>query len=394
MMLTQEQYIKYSRQLILPEIQWEGQQKIFAAKVLLVGLGGLGAPQALYLAAAGVGTLGLLDGDRVDLTNLQRQVIHSTLTLGSFKVDSAAKKIKELNPDVKVEKHKLWINAENALDILSGYDIIVDCTDNFPVRYLLNDACVMLKKPLVHGGILRFHGQTTVFYPAEGGPCFRCFLPEPPPPGAVPSCAEAGVLGILPGIIGLIQANEVMKLILGKGDLLINRLLIFDAMEMIFRGIRIERNPACPVCGENPTIRELIDYKVFCEAEGREEIEGSVAAQQQIRGIRVVDLDRKMQVKEPIVFLDVREEWEQAIYPFPDSIRIPYSRLVSEWESLRQYKNQPIVVCCLFGWRSQEVVRLLIEKGFQNIWNLEGGLEEWFLYQEQLSENSLWKEAR
>lgn len=388
MMLTQEQYIKYSRQLILPEIQWEGQQKIFKAKVLLVGLGGLGSPQALYLAAAGAGTLGLLDGDRVDLTNLQRQVIHSMRDIGSFKVDSAQKRIEELNPDVKVQKHNLRLNSQNALDILSIYDIIVDCTDNFPARYLLNDACVILGKPLVHGAIQRFHGQATVFYPAQGSSCYRCLFPEPPPSGMVPSCAEAGVLGILPGIVGLIQANEVIKLILGKGDLLMNRLLIFDALEMSFKEYRLQKDPDCPMCGETPTIHELMDYEVFCGLHTPERSEAD-ATTEPVESIRVIDLERKIQAGDPVVFLDVREEWEQAIYPFPHSIKIPYSRLTSEWESLLSYKDHHVVVCCLFGWRSHEAALILKKRGFRNIVNLQGGLEEWFLYQEQSSEDAL-----
>jgi adenylyltransferase/sulfurtransferase len=378
--LTQEKYVKYSRQLVLPEIQWEGQQKIFDAKVLLVGLGGLGSPQALYLAAAGVGTLGLVDGDRVDLTNLQRQVIHSTKDLGTLKVDSAEKKIKDLNPDVAVRKHPFRLNSQNALDIISGYDIIVDCTDNFPARYLLSDACVMLKKPLVHGAIYRFGGQTTVLYPAQDGPCYRCLFPVPPPPGAVPTCAEAGVLGVVPGVVGLIQASEVMKLILGKGELLIGRLLICDLMGMNFQEVNLRRDQACPACGEHPSILELVDYEVFCGLQGPVSEEGAEPP----RNITVIELARKLQAGKPLAFLDVREEWEMAIYScFPQGIKIPYSRLASKWDTLLPHKGEEMVVCCLFGSKSLDACRFLKGKGFENVCNLQGGIEEWYLYEEQ-----------
>lgn len=382
MKFTQEQYIRYSRQLILPELQGEGQEKILQAKVLLVGLGGLGSPQGLYLAAAGVGTLGLLDGDRVDLTNLQRQVIHSTDDLGSPKVLSARKTIEALNPDVATQTHYERLNSENALEILSGYDIIVDCTDNFPARYLLNDACTILEKPLVHGAIYRFEGQTTVFYPARGGPCYRCLFPVPPAPATVPSCAESGVLGILPGVVGLIQAGEVIKLILGKGKPLIGRLLFCDLLATQFHELVIRKDPNCPVCGADRRIKELIDYDAFCGLRGVEG-EPGIERPDLPYGLRVVDLDRKIRAEEPILFLDVREEWERSIYPFSEGIRIPYSKLQREWESLLPHKDREIVVCCLFGWRSREAARLLAGKGFRNVVNLEGGLEEWYVYQEQ-----------
>ena len=270
MKLTKEQYIRYSRQMILPELQGEGQEKIFQAKVLLVGLGGLGSPQALYLAAAGVGTLGLLDGDRVDLTNLQRQVVHSTDDLGSPKVISAQRRIHSINPEVEVRTHDERLTSENAIGILSEYDIIVDCTDNFPARYLMNDACVLLGKPLVHGAIYRFEGQATVFHPAREGPCYRCLFPVPPSPGMVPSCAESGVLGVLPGVVGSIQATEVTKLILGAGRPLIGRLLFCDLLSTQFQELTIRRDPNCPVCGEDPSIRGLIDYEEFCGLRAQE----------------------------------------------------------------------------------------------------------------------------
>ncbi len=264
MKLSQEQYIRYSRQLIMPDVQEEGQQKLFDAKVLLVGLGGLGSPQALYLAAAGVGTLGLLDGDRVELSNLQRQVIHSQNDLENLKALSAQAKIAALNPDLKIQPYTRRLDSKNAMDIIPGYDIIVDCTDNFPSRYLLNDACVIQGKPLVHGAVYRFEGQTTVFHAAQGGPCYRCLYPVPPAPGSTPSCAEAGVMGTSPGLIGLIQANEVIKLILGKGKSLVGRLLFCDLMSSHFQELTISKDPECPVCGEAATIKELIDYDLFC----------------------------------------------------------------------------------------------------------------------------------
>ncbi len=382
MKLTREQYIRYSRQMILPELQGEGQEKIFRAKVLLVGLGGLGSPQALYLAAAGVGTLGLLDGDRVDLTNLQRQVIHSTDDLGVPKVLSAERRIRAINPEVQVRTYPEPLTSKNAIQIISEYDIIVDCTDNFPARYLMNDACVFLSKPLVHGAIYRFEGQATVFHAAREGPCYRCLFPVPPAPGVVPSCAESGVLGVLPGVIGTIQASEVTKLILGQGKPLIGRLLFCDLLSTQFQEMAIRKDPKCPVCGEEPSIRELVDYEEFCGLREREGA-GGIDRPDLPYGLRVVDLQRKMREGEPLVFLDVREEWERALYPGMDGIRIPFSRLHSEWQSLLPHKDQEIVVCCLFGWRSREAARLLAGKGFEKAVNLEGGLEEWALYQEE-----------
>lgn len=380
MKFTQEQYIRYSRQLILPEVQGEGQQKILEAKVLLVGLGGLGSPQVLYLAAAGVGTLGVVDGDRVDLTNLQRQVAHSSDDLGSPKVVSAERRIRALNPDVCVHTHDQRLDARNAMDLLSGYDIIVDCTDNFPARYLLSDACVFLKKPLVHGAIYRFEGQTTVFHPDQGGPCYRCLFPVPPAPGTVPSCAESGVLGILPGVVGLFQANEVMKLVLGKGRSLIGRLLFCNLLATQFQELEIRKDPKCPACGEDPSITELMDYEVFC---GLRETEREDAGRDRSRGLRVVDLDRRIRAGDSPLFLDVREEWERSIYPFEEGFKVPFSRLASEWESLVFHRDQEIVVCCLFGWRSREAVEFLVNRGFDRLFNLEGGLEELYLLREQ-----------
>jgi len=390
--LTREQYIRYSRQLILPEVQGEGQQKLLRARVLLVGLGGLGSPQALYLAAAGVGTLGLVDEDRVDLTNLQRQVVHSTENLGMPKTLSARDRIKALNPDVKAQMHPERLNSGNAMAVLSGYDIVVDCTDNFPARYLLNDACVFLGKPLVHGAVYRFEGQATVFFPAGGGPCYRCLFPVPPQPGSVPGCAESGVMGVLPGLVGLIQAGEVLKLILGKGAPLIGRLLFCDLMATQFQEIEIRRDPKCSVCGQDPTIRELIDYETFCGLRPERAAVGMAGSDssEPYRAIRVAELDRKIKSGEPVLFLDVREPWERSLYPSPGHegtsthcLEIPLSRLASEYGSLLPHTGRDIVVCCLFGSRSQDAARFLARKGFSKLHNLEGGLEEWYLYQEE-----------
>jgi adenylyltransferase/sulfurtransferase len=318
----------------------------------------------------------------VDLTNLQRQVIHSTEDLGSPKVLSAQKRIQAINPDVEVRTHQERLTSENAISILSDYDIIVDCTDNFPARYLMNDACVFLGKPLVHGAIYRFEGQATVFHPTREGPCYRCLFPVPPAPGMVPSCAESGVLGVLPGVMGTIQATEVTKLILGKGRSLIGRLLFCDLLSTQFQELVIRKDPRCPVCGEEPSIRELIDYEEFCGLQAQEG-QGVIERPDLPYGLRVVDLHRKMQAEEPMLFLDVREEWEREIYPFVDGVQIPYSRLHSEWQALLPHRDREIVVCCLFGWRSREAARLLAGKGFENAVNLEGGLEEWTLYQEE-----------
>jgi adenylyltransferase/sulfurtransferase len=332
--LTRDQYLRYSRQLMLRQVQLAGQGKLLEAKVLLVGMGGLGSPIALYLAGAGVGTLGLADGDRVDLSNLQRQVIHGTADLDTFKVDSAERKINALNPDVKVIKHQAWLNSENAMGIVSRYDLVIDGTDNFPMRYLLNDACAILKKPLVYGAVFQFEGQTTVFDPARGGPCYRCLFPVPPAPGEVPSCGEAGVIGVVPGIIGLLQASEAIKIILGKGRTLTGRLMLCDTLGATVREFVINPDPACPMCGKNRTITELQDYEAFCGLRQQREleVEGDTATASRIT---VVDLDKKLKAGEKPVFVDVREEWEHGIYPFPEGIQIPYSTFARRLLSVR-----------------------------------------------------------
>src|SRR5713226_9525914 len=305
--LSKDEILRYSRHLIMPEVGMEGQLKLKQAKVLAIGAGGLGSPLALYLAAAGVGKLGIVDFDVVDFTNLQRQVIHSTANVGRPKLDSAKERIAEINPYVQVDTYEVALTSENALDLFADYDIIVDGTDNFPTRYLVNDACVLMGKPNVYGSIFRFEGQATVFY-AKEGPCYRCLYPEPPPPGLVPSCAEGGVLGVLPGVIGVIQAIETVKLILGKGDTLIGRLLLFDALRMKFRELKLRKNPECPICGSSPTIRELIDSVEFC---------GPLAASEQVvedLQITVEELKEKIDAGRDVVPLDVREpmEWEIA----------------------------------------------------------------------------------
>src|SRR6202167_2547417 len=298
--LTKDEILRYSRHLIMPEVGTEGQLKLKAAKVLLVGTGGLGAPLGLYLAAAGVGRIGLVDFDVVDFTNLQRQVIHGTSDVGRKKLDSASDRMHEINPFVRIDKHEVALSSENALDILQDYDIVVDGTDNFPTRYLVNDACVLLGKPNVYGSIFRFEGQATVFA-YEGGPCYRCLYPEPPPPGLVPSCAEGGVLGILPGTIGLIQATETVKLILGIGEPLVGRLLLYDALAMRFRELKLRKNPECPVCGDHPTVTKLIDYQQFCG------IPSQPAASEAAEGdIDALELKAKIDRHDPFVLIDVR----------------------------------------------------------------------------------------
>lgn len=383
MRLSREHYIRYSRQLILPEVQAGGQQRIFDARVLLVGLGGLGSPQALYLAASGVGTLGLVDGDRVELSNLHRQVIHSTEDIGVSKVESAAKRIRALNPDAHVVCHPTRLSSANAMEIVQDYEIVVDCTDNFPTRYLLNDACVLLGKPLVYGAIYRFGGQATVFSPARGAPCYRCLFPVPPPPGAIPSCAQAGVLGVVPGLIGMIQASEVLKLILGKGEPLLGRLVLCDVMEMSFHEVALRKDPQCPVCGKAPSIRALIDYEEFC---GLRQAAEQAQGRGPIQSINAVELARRLESGHRLTIVDVREEWERELYPgLPGAVQIPYSTIESEWTALVPLRDTQIVVCCLFGYKSLEACRLLQAKGFERVLNLQGGLDEWCLYREQSS---------
>jgi adenylyltransferase/sulfurtransferase len=367
--LDSQEIARYSRHLILPEVGMEGQRKLKAASILLIGTGGLGAPLGLYLAAAGVGRLGLVDFDVVDQSNLQRQVIHGTKDVGRPKLHSARDRLHDVNPHVQVDLYEAMLTSENALQIVRDYDIIIDGTDNFPTRYLVNDACVLLGKPNVYGSIFRFEGQASVFW-AEKGPCYRCLYPEPPPPGMVPSCAEGGVLGILPGIIGTIQATEAIKLILGNGKPLIGRLLLFDALGMRFRELKLQKDPQCPICGENPTIHELIDYAQFCGI--TPEPEPDLGSEWEITG---PELKKRWDRGDRPFLLDVRnpEEWE--ICRLPGATLIPLPDLPSRVQELDA--NQEIVVHCKVGGRSARAVQFLRNAGFEKAKNLVGGIDAW-----------------
>jgi adenylyltransferase/sulfurtransferase len=383
--LSNDEISRYSRHLILPEVGMEGQLKLKAAKVLCVGTGGLGAPLALYLAAAGVGTLGLVDFDTVDASNLQRQIIHSTATVGMLKVDSAELMLKGLNPYLKVVKHNTMLTSANALEIFRDYDIIADGTDNFQTRYLVNDACVLTGKPNAYGSIFRFEGQASVFATKEG-PCYRCLYPEPPPPGLVPSCAEGGVLGILPGLVGVIQATEVIKLILGIGEPLIGRLLLIDALGMNFRTLKLRKNPDCPACGIHPTITELIDYDQFCGIEkpasvgplevAHDKAVGDAPVVDGIPQISVEALKKKLDAKEDVFVLDVREPHEYQIVNLGVPL-IPLGELEKRVGELAAEKDREIVVHCRSGARSQKAALILKNAGFQHVENLAGGILAW-----------------
>jgi len=365
--LNKEEILRYSRHLIMPEVGMEGQQKLKAAKVLCIGTGGLGSPLALYLAAAGVGTIGLVDFDVVDFTNLQRQIIHTTADVGRPKLDSAIEKLEAINPFINIRRFDTLLNSSNALEIFRDFDIIVDGTDNFPTRYLVNDACVLSGKPNVYGSIFRFEGQASVFGTKEG-PCYRCLYPEPPPPGLVPSCAEGGVLGILPGLVGVIQATEAIKLILGKGEPLIGRLLLVDALGMKFRELKLRKNPECPACGTRPTVTELIDYQQFCGIRGEET---PVVASSAIPEIQPEELKRQLDAKEDVFVLDVREPHEYQICNLGGYL-IPLGDLpkrVNELDSSRE-----IVAHCRSGVRSAKAVDFLRQAGFKKVRNLEGGI--------------------
>src|SRR5690348_3032663 len=366
--LTNDEILRYSRHLIMPEVGMEGQLKLKAAKVLCIGAGGLGSPLALYLAAAGVGTLGVVDFDVVDYTNLQRQIIHTTADVGRKKLDSAAESVKAINPFINLRPFETRLDSSNALEIFRDFDIVVDGTDNFPTRYLVNDACVLTGKPNVYGSIFRFEGQASVFG-TEEGPCYRCLYPEPPPPGLVPSCAEGGVLGILPGLVGVMQATEVIKLILGKGEPLIGRLLLIDALGMKFRELKLRKNPDCPVCGKNPTVTQLIDYNEFCGIRGEEKpVETGVVEMQ------VEELKRRLDAGEDLFVLDVREPHEYQICNIGGHL-IPLGDLpkrVSELDSSRE-----IVAHCRSGVRSAKAVNFLQQAGFKKVHNLAGGILAW-----------------
>ncbi|MFZ0305606.1 MAG: molybdopterin-synthase adenylyltransferase MoeB [Terracidiphilus sp.] len=369
--LTTEELARYSRHLILPEVGEEGQRKLKAAKVLCVGTGGLGSPLAFYLAAAGVGTLGLVDFDVVDASNLQRQIIHSTADIGRKKLDSAAEKLNALNPAMNIVKHETMLSSANALEILKDYDIVADGTDNFPTRYLVNDACVLLRKPNVYGSIFRFEGQASVFA-TEQGPCYRCLYPEPPPPGLVPSCAEGGVLGILPGLVGVIQATEVIKLILGAGEPLIGRLLLVDSLAMRFRELKLRKNPECPVCGPNPTVTKLIDYDQFCGIAPATKEETKV--KNGVPQITPVELKRRIDAGEDVFILDVREPFEYQIANIGGKL-IPQNDVPQRLAELD--REREIVVQCKSGGRSQRIAEFLLQNGYPKVANLAGGIQAW-----------------
>ncbi len=368
--LSKEEIQRYSRHLILPEVGMEGQLKLKNAKVLMVGTGGLGAPLGLYLAAAGVGKIGIVDFDVVDYSNLQRQVIHGTKDVGRKKLDSAADTMLDINPHMEIVKYDVALNSENALDIIKDYDMVADGTDNFPTRYLVNDACVLLKKPNIYGSIFRFEGQATVFaYP--GGPCYRCLYPEPPPPGLVPSCAEGGVLGILPGIIGVIQATETVKLILGIGDSLVGRLVLYDAFSMKFRELKLRRNPECPVCGDHPTVTKLIDYQEFCGIPQAHAVPEPVVGTE----IEPADVKAKLDRGDKFFFLDVREPHEFKIASLPGTTLIPLGDLPKRLAEVPQ--DTPIIVHCKSGGRSAKACDLLRSSGYKNVLNMKGGTLLW-----------------
>jgi sulfur-carrier protein adenylyltransferase/sulfurtransferase len=371
--LTPQEIQRYARHLIMPEVAMQGQKRLKAAKVLCIGTGGLGSPLSLYLAAAGVGTLGLVDFDVVDVSNLQRQIIHFTVDVGRPKISSAEEKLKAINPELKVIRHEHAVDSSNALDMFAGYDVIVDGTDNFPTRYLVNDACVLLGKPNVYGSIFRFDGQATVFSPPEG-PCYRCLYPEPPPPDLVPNCAEGGVLGILPGLIGVVQATETVKLILGVGRPLIGRLLLYDALEMTFREMKVRKNPKCPICGPNPTIHELIDYQEFCGFAGA--LSTPAAANgSALEEIAPRELQSLLESKQPPLVLDVRNPEEIAICRIAGSTVIPLPELADRLGELESATS--MVVHCKSGVRSAKAIALLQGAGFSKLKNLKGGILAW-----------------
>ncbi len=368
--LSQSEVARYSRHLIMPEVGMEGQKRLKAASILLIGAGGLGSPLGLYLAAAGIGRIGLVDFDVVDFSNLQRQVLHGTPDVGRPKLQSAKERLTAINPEVRFDLYETRLSSANAMEICRPYDIIIDGTDNFPTRYLVNDVCVLLKKPNVYGSIFRFDGQASVFWPPHG-PCYRCLYPEPPPPGEVPSCAEGGVLGILPGLVGCIQATEAVKLILGQGSALIGRLLLYDALQMRFEEFKIRRNQKCPMCGDQPTITKLIDYEQFCGVRGQE----SPAAIADGAEITVQELKQRLDRREQLFVLDVRNPEEYQICRLPGTVLIPLPQLPQRFGELD--KNREIVVHCKSGMRSMKAIQFLRTHGFTKLKNLKGGIVAW-----------------
>jgi molybdopterin/thiamine biosynthesis adenylyltransferase/rhodanese-related sulfurtransferase/molybdopterin converting factor small subunit len=374
--LSNDEIARYSRHLIMPEVGMEGQRKLKAARVLMIGTGGLGAPTGMYLAAAGVGTLGVVDFDVVDASNLQRQIVHGTKDVGRPKIESARDRLSDINPNVKIETYETRLTSENALELFREYDIVVDGTDNFPTRYLVNDACVLTGKPNVYGSIFRFEGQASVFWAAKGA-CYRCLYPEPPPPGLVPSCAEGGVLGVLPGIIGAIQANETIKLILGGGEPLINRLLLFDAWRLRFRELKLRKDPACPVCGENPTVKELIDYEEFCglrpqpAAQTKTETEAT-----SMEEITATELKQRLDRGDDLQLIDVREPNEYDIARIPGTRLIPLGQVTGRMDEIEE--GRETVVHCKGGVRSAKAIEALTNAGFKGkLINLKGGITAW-----------------
>jgi molybdopterin/thiamine biosynthesis adenylyltransferase/rhodanese-related sulfurtransferase len=374
MALSNDEVKRYSRHLIMPEVGVEGQEKLKKGSVLCIGAGGLGSPAALYLAAAGVGTIGIVDFDVVDFSNLQRQVIHGTSDVGRSKLASAKDRLLELNPHINIETYETALSSKNALDLFKPYDVILDGTDNFPTRYLTNDACVILGKPNAYGSIFRFEGQASVFA-TKGGPCYRCLYPEPPPPGLVPSCAEGGVLGVLPGVIGTIQATEAIKLIMGIGEPLIGRFLIYDALRMKFRELKLKKDPDCPVCGTNPTVTELIDYEQFCGvAPAATEVAVSTANNSETE-TDVKELKRKIDAKEDFFLLDVREPNEYQIGKIPGSTLIPLGEVPQRVGEIPRDKE--IIVHCKMGGRSAKAAAFLRQQGYTKVRNLKGGILDW-----------------
>ncbi|MEN9934057.1 MAG: hypothetical protein RLZZ387_636 [Chloroflexota bacterium] len=367
--LSNEEIRRYSRHLILPEFGMEAQRKLKQGSVLLIGTGGLGSPLALYLAAAGVGHIGLVDFDVVDESNLQRQIVHGTSTLGVRKTESGRRRLQDLNPNVEVTTYETQVTSENAFELMRPYDVIVDGTDNFPTRYLTNDASVMLGKPNVYGSIFRFEGQATVFAPQLGGPCYRCLYPEPPPPGLVPSCAEGGVLGVLPGVIGTIQATEAIKLLAGIGETLVGRLMLYDALAMRFRELKLRRNPECPVCGDHPTVTELIDYQQFC---GIVPEPDPATFTDEVTPLEAVAL---LQGDSPPLLLDVREANEWEIGRLPGAVRISVNELAERLNELDTARE--MVVYCRSGVRSRRAIDLLRAAGFRKLKNMTGGILRW-----------------
>jgi adenylyltransferase/sulfurtransferase len=374
--LSNDEIARYSRHLIMPEVGMEGQRKLKAARVLMIGTGGLGAPTGMYLAAAGVGTLGVVDFDVVDASNLQRQIVHGTKDVGRPKIESARDRLNDINPNVKIEAYETRLTSENALELFREYDMVVDGTDNFPTRYLVNDACVLTGKPNVYGSIFRFEGQASVFWAARGA-CYRCLYPEPPPPGLVPSCAEGGVLGVLPGIVGAIQANEAIKLILGGGEPLINRLLLFDAWKLRFRELKLRKDPACPVCGEQPSIKELIDYEEFCGLRPTPAAETTQATEEtRMEEISATELKQRLDSGDDLQLIDVREPNEYDIARIPGTKLIPLGQVAERMGEIEE--GRETIVHCKGGGRSAKAIEALTRAGFKGkLVNLKGGILAW-----------------